>query len=157
MSGNFELLPLEMTSGTVCGFSFASAKPRVLCRTPEKVLLLVPGYSSYVCHMGQTHAYSPTALWRFRRNQDGFEGAKKIAEGGRFTVARFKELGDQIDAAMGEDGLWQLLDPKRTLVLGACQPFHGNREGYWGPRKLGWGYESTADRVSADLAKRKGQ
>jgi hypothetical protein len=153
---NFQLLDQETTGGLVCGYSFASAKPKVLCRTPDKVLLLIPGYSSYVCRMGQTHSYSPTALWRFLRREDGFRGAKKIVEGGRFSNARLREVGDAIDAAMGEEGLWRLLDVKKTLVLGECEPFNGAREGYWGPRKLGWGVETEADRLTKALQERKG-
>jgi hypothetical protein len=138
MSVNFELVEQERTGGLVCGFSFASSRPKVLCRTPTKVLLLIPGYSSYVCSIGTTHLYAPTALWKFARQEDGWRHSSKIAEGGRFTDARLRELSADIDKAMGEEGLAQLLDVKKTLVLGQCEPFHGHREGYAGPLKLGW-------------------
>lgn len=154
---NFRLVGQERAGGLVCGFSFASAKPKVLCRTPTRVLLLVPGYSSYTCRMAPTHSYSPTALWRFQRREDGFRSAAKIAEGGRFTNARLRELGDKIDKAMGEEGLWQLLDVKQTLVLGECEPFNGAREGYWGPAKLGWDHEPDSNRITKELRARKGE
>lgn len=125
---NFTLLEQEtVPEAVICGFSFGSAKVHVLCRTPEKVLLLVHGYSSYGGRCSPT-CYSPTSIWRFNRKQDGFRGGAKLVESGRFTNKRLSDLRLLLDEAMGEEDLWKLLDIKKTLVIGQCEPFTGRTE-----------------------------
>lgn len=154
MSGNFRLVDLEEIGPTINGLGFGG-RPRVLCRTAAKMLVLVPGYTSYVSRMWPHNAYSPTALWRFYRAEHGGQRGQKIAEGGRFTAERLLELGPKIDAAMGEEGLASLLDLKKTLVLGDNPPF--SRLGHEIPAKgsFGYGHKSDADELVRKLRERK--
>lgn len=120
--GNYELLEQEIIHKYINGMDFGNARMRVLCRKPDRLLVHIPPHTSYAGRMlGSVSGKG--SLWRFMRQEHGAHGGIEIAEGGRFDAKRFKELADPIDKAMGEEGLYTLLEVGKTLVLGDSEPF----------------------------------
>lgn len=119
---NFGLVEQEIVRGSINGLSFGNARMRVLCRKPDRLLVHIPSHTSYAGRMLGSLS-SKGSLWRFTRREHGAHGGIEIAEGGRFDAKRLKALRAEIDRAMNEDGLVDLLDPAQTLVLGESQPF----------------------------------
>lgn len=119
---NYELLEQEIIHKSINGMDFGNARMRVLCRKPDRLLVHIPPHTAY-CGRMLGSVSGKGALWRFMRQEHGAHGGIEIAEGGRFNAKRFKELADKIDEAMAEEGLYQLLEVGKTLVLGESKPF----------------------------------
>lgn len=101
---------------TICGVDFG-AHMDCLAYNDRYALLYVPGRTTYVCRMGQTHVYSPTEIMIFDR-QLGWrvKDLGVLASGGRWNLKRVQTFKAQIDTAFGE-GTTDALEWGATLVL----------------------------------------
>jgi hypothetical protein len=107
---NFQLVDQEVIRGAIDGVYYGP-QSNVLARTGTKLLIWVPGHSSWD-GTGRPWRYEPTALYVSMRR----DRYKRLSTGGRL-VASLKENAKAIDEAFGE-GFHQLLEPSKTVVTG---------------------------------------
>ncbi len=98
------------------------AGSRVLARTAngDALLFVVAGHHAPVGARGHGRAYHQAAVWiTARKGWSGWPGSerKQLSEG-RLDLRKLRaEHGDLIDRVFACQGLSQLLDPKRTVVV----------------------------------------
>lgn len=113
MSNNFHSFDQVCTNYAIDGVNYGR-KVRILAQTDSKFLIWIPGQSYHADRITGS-LYAPSRLYVHCRDRG--TALKKLSEGGRLSTKLLKELGQAIDSYFGE-GFWQLLDPKKTVIVG---------------------------------------
>lgn len=112
MSGNFEAREQEQTSKAIDGIAYGR-NVRVLARTGERLLIWVPGQSVW-SGTGQPWRYEASGMFIHQLDRGHY---RRLCSGGRLA-SQLRDQAAEIDRAFGE-GFHKLLDPKKTIVVGA--------------------------------------
>lgn len=110
-------------SGNVNGVAYGP-NVRVFARTKTIMLIWVPGHS-YYSH-GNHQSYAESNMRVVPRHEHGWRELSSglICRGERLKMSLFRDHADRIDSLLG-DGVWRLLEPRKTLVLDGSEPFSG--------------------------------
>lgn len=116
MGANFESIQSEVHQRGVWNGVDYGRNVRVLARTPERLLIWVPGQSAW-SGTGQPWRYAESTMIAHSLRRGDY---KRLSSGGRLAI-RLKEKAAAIDGIFG-DGFSKLLDPARTIVVGGVEP-----------------------------------